>query len=523
MRLDEYRTRPAWPIYEQLLIDQGWAPCWTPEVEALVVATSIACPDCRQLPAYIGMRKATLALAFLVCGSHARAGHGSGRAPLEHARVVSVLHNPHYAGAYFFGRTHSRPGPDARVVTTQRAREQWLVFIPGAHPGYIDWETFEANQARLAANVRSPGVDRSAGPAREGTALLQGLAICARCGRRMRVGYHLRGGVERPTYLCSFDSQQKGAPLCQSIPGSAVDSAVAELALDALTPLALEAALSVQAEIQSRAAEADALRRRHVEAARYRADLARRRYLGVDPANRLVADTLEADWNEALATLNDAQEGYERASAAAGASLSDEQIARVRALAGDVPALWSNPATPPRERKRIIRLLIDDVTLNKTDAVHVHVRFRGGQTASLSLPLPVPYYELHRTPADTLALVNRLLDDHTDGEVAEMLNRDGHRSGTGVSFDVKKVVGLRRTHGLPTHAERLRAKGLVSRSEVAAAFGVSASTISKWRARDLLVAYRANDHNDMLYELPAGADPAKLGRSLSRLRTSSRR
>jgi hypothetical protein len=227
-----------------------------------------------------------------------------------------------------------------------------------------------------------------------------------------------------------------------------------------------------------------------------------------------VADTLEADWNETLAALNDAQDHYERARAAAGASLSDDQIARVRALAGDVPALWSNPATPQRERKRIIRLLIDDVTLNKTDAVHIHIRFRGGQTTNLSLPLPLPAYELRRTPADTLVLIDRLLDDHTDGEVAEVLNRDGHRTGTGRTFDAKKIIGLRRSNGLASHAERLRSKGLLSRAEVAAAFGVSGSTISKWHARGLLVAYRANDHNDLLYEL--GADPATLDRRFRR-------
>ena len=170
---------------------------------------------------------------------------------------------------------------------------------------------------------------------------------------------------------------------CQTIPGAVVDAAVASLLLEALTPHALEVALTVQAELDTRAAEADALRRGHVERARQRADLARRRYLAVDPDNRLVADSLEADWNDALRALQTAREDYDRASAAATATLTDELKNRIRTLATDFPALWSNPHTPQRDRKRMVRLLVDDVTLHKTDRIHLHVRLRGGQTTSL--------------------------------------------------------------------------------------------------------------------------------------------
>jgi hypothetical protein len=324
----------------------------------------------------------------------------------------------------------------------------------------------------------------------------------------MRVAYHLRQGVERPDYICNADSLAKASARCQGVQGSVVDQAVAEIVLQTLTPLALEAALSVQAELETRAGEADALRRSHVERARHQADFARRRYLGVDPANRLVADSLETDWNNALLALNDAQDDYERASTAASTTLSDEQAAQVRALASDFPALWSNPATPQRERKRMIRLLIDDVTLHKTDVINVHIRFRGGQTRSLSLPVPPRASKLYKTNADTLSLVDRLLDDHTDGEVADALNQAGHRSGRGGAFSTQKIIGLRRDNGLASHRERLRSKGLLTRAETAAALGVHIATVTRWHANGLLVAYKANDHNDLLYELPSGIDPA---------------
>jgi hypothetical protein len=326
----------------------------------------------------------------------------------------------------------------------------------------------------------------------------------------MTVAYHLRYGIEHPDYQCMNDAIKRGAVRCQNVPGSVVDHAVAQLVLATLTPLALEAALSVQAELETRADEADALRRSHVERARHHADLARRRYLAVDPDNRLVADTLEADWNHALRALREAQDDYERATTAASTALSDEQKARVRALASDFPALWSDPATPQRERKRMIRLLIDDVTLNKTDVIDVHIRFRGGQTCSLSLPIPLRSWQLHQTNAGTLALVDRLLDDHTDAEVAEVLNQAGHRSGRDATFSSRKIIGLRRDHGFASHRERLRSKGLLTLVETAAMLGVHTQTVTKWQANGLLVAYKANDKNELLYEPPTGIDPVAL-------------
>ena len=431
--------------------------------------------------------------------------------PLKHWRVLRTLHNPRYAGAFAYGRRRERVGANGKKTFDTLPRDQWVALIPDAHPGYIDWAQYETNQKLLLGNAQAHGRERSAGPAREGPALLQGLAVCGRCGQRMTVRYHTRRGVEVPDYQCVRTSIDDGGRRCQAIPGADVDTAIGQLLLDTLTPLALEVALTVQAELDTRAAEADTLRRQHVERARHRADLARRRYLAVDPDNRLVADSLEADWNDALRALQTAHDDYQNTSAQAGA-LTDEQRARVHALAADFPALWGDPTTPQRERKRMVRLLIDDVTLVKADRIHLHIRFRGGQTESLTIPIPPQAWQARQTHPDTLAALNRLLDQHTDAQTADLLNAAGHRSGEGKPFTARIVLDLRSSNNLPSHADRLRAQGLLSIGQIAERLGVHRSTIKAWHRAGLLPSHKANDKNERLYEPPDPGDPRLLAR-----------
>ncbi|MGH2903054.1 MAG: recombinase family protein, partial [Solirubrobacteraceae bacterium] len=271
---------------------------------------------------------------------------------LNHWRVLRTLHNPRYAGAFVYGQRRTRKTPDGRTTTRQVPREQWTALIPDSHPGYLSFEQFEHNQKLLAANAYAHGSDRAAGPAREGPALLQGLAVCGRCGGRMTVRYHQRRDTLIPDYNCVKDNIQRHGPACLRLPGEGIDHAIEQLLLDTVTPLALEVALTVQAELEARAQDADQLRRSHVDRARQHAELARRRYLAVDPDNRLVADTLEADWNHTLRALQAAQDEYDRQTAAANAALDDHRKAQIRQLATDFPKLWTDPATPARERKR---------------------------------------------------------------------------------------------------------------------------------------------------------------------------
>jgi hypothetical protein len=300
---------------------------------------------------------------------------------------------------------------------------------------------------------------------------------------------------------------QTASDKCQVIPGAGIDSTISQLLIDTVTPLALEVALNVQAELEARADEADQLRRSHVDRARQRAELARRRYLAVDPDNRLVADTLEADWNDALRAVQDAQDEYERQTAAAKTTLTEQHKQRIRQLASDFPKLWNDPTTPARERKRITRLLIDDVTLTKTDHVHLGVRFRGGQTTTLTIPNALNSWQTRQTPSDTLAEIDRLLNDHTDGETVKQLNQLGLHSGMKRPFTRAMICKLRTTHNLPSHSERLRARGMLTQQEIADQLGVHSNTIHAWRRAGLLTAHKANDKNDWVYEPPEPGDP----------------
>ena len=284
----------------------------------------------------------------------------------------------------------------------------------------------------------------------------------------MTVRYHHRGGQTVPEYLCQNEAINTATSgRCQTIPGAGVDRALAALLLDTLTPVTLEVALSVAAELDQRAEEADKLRRTHVERARYQAELARRRYLAVDPDNRLVANTLEADWNEKLRSLAQAQDDYERARANGNGRLSDEQRAKVMALASDFPRLWNDPATPQRERKRMVRLLVEDVTLARDQEITAHARLKGGQTHTLTVPLPPPVWQARQTNPDTFKLVDQLLDDHTDAQTAELVNQAGRRTGTGQPFTALSIIRLRQDHRLSSHRERLRARGLLTVAETA--------------------------------------------------------
>jgi DNA invertase Pin-like site-specific DNA recombinase len=436
--------------------------------------------------------------------------------PLAHHTVLRILHNPRYAGAFTYGRRRDRVLPGGKHASVKLPRDQWISFIPGAHPGYITLDQYEANAARLAANAAARGPDRAAGPPREGNALLQDIITCGKCGTRMTVRYHRRRGTDWPDYLCQRDGIENARPICTAIPGASLDQAAGQLLLDSLTPLAVEAALTVTAELQQRAAEADAIRAAHVERARYHADLGRRRYLAVDPANRLVADALEADWNTALRALNDAQAVYDKAREQHADTLTPVQKDKIARLVTDLPAIWNDPATPMRERKRITRLLLTDITVTRTsDTITAHVRLRGGQHRTLTLPVPKTGPEARRTPPEILTAINDLLDQHTSGETADILNQRSLHSGTGEPFSRLIIDHIIRAYRIPTRRHRPRSQGLLTLAETAAAHGVHPHTIKAWRRAGIVSAQRYNDKGEYLYQPPDPDNPPdrpKIGR-----------
>jgi len=427
--------------------------------------------------------------------------------PLKHWRVLSILHNPCYAGAFCYGRRQATHTPGGKTGQRLLPRGQWDTLIEDHHPGYITFAQWEANTEALAANAQSRGEDRRTGPAREGPALLQGLVICARCGRRMTVGYRQYRNQLFPDYRCMTSAIQDGARVCQRIPGHTIDQAVETLLLGRLTPLAIEASLAVTDEITAQAREADRLRAGHVTRAEHRADLARRRYLAVDPDNRLVADSLEADWNTALREAREARDQYERARAAAE-PVETTTRARLATLAADVHALWHDPNTEQRERKRIARLLITDVTLDKTEQITAHVRLTGGQIHTLTLDKPLVGGKAWQTHPDTVALIDELLDHHTHRQIAQILNERGITSGKGRPFHELMVRDIRDRYQLKHRYQRLREQGLLSFAEYAAAAGTSEQTVKVWRRNGLIEGVPYNEKNGYLFHPPGPDAPA---------------
>jgi DNA invertase Pin-like site-specific DNA recombinase len=427
--------------------------------------------------------------------------------PLSLGRVASILHNPWYAGVYAFGRTRCRKQPDGRIRHDHLPPSEWLAFIRDAHPGYISWEEYLCNQQRLQASSKALHFDRSQSPPREGPALLQGRALCGLCGSRMHIRYGQRRGKRIVNYVCVGRGRLFGDPLCQSIVGTRIDAAIGELLVEAVTPMALEMTLTVQQELARRVDEADRLRHRQVERAQYEADLARQRFMHVDPKNRLVADSLEADWNAKLRSVDEARGEYERMRAADRFVVDDEGRRRILALAADFPAMWRSPTTPDRERKRMLALLIEDVTLTKQRQVTVAVRFRGGATSTLTLPRPLSASQLRATHPDVRRQIDTLLDQYTDAQVAHILNQHGSRTGAGEAFDPVSVQWVRTATRLPSLKERLLAAGMLTTKQLCAKLGVERTTISRWRTDGLLDARLCNDRGEWLYWLPKQVPP----------------
>ena len=424
---------------------------------------------------------------------------------LTHAVVLATLHNPRYAGTFCFGRTRTWTDAQGKWHCDRVPRDQWRFVQKDAHPGYLSWEQYEANQARLLANQQAHGGGerKAGGAAREGPALLQGLVLCGKCGRPMTLRYHQRGGRLTPDYVCAKTAVEQSEPVCQSIPGGGVDEAVGKLLVQSVTPLALEVALKVQEELQTRLDEADRLRQQHVQRAQYEADQARLRYMRVDPNNRLVADTLETQWNDKLRLLAQAKEECEKQRQLDAQRLTAEQKTQVLALASDFPRMWNDPRTPDRDRKRMARLLLEDVTLRREQEVIVQVRFKGGATRELRLPLPKPSWALRRTNSEVVAAIDQLLGDHTTTEVAQRLNQREWRSGWGCLFTQRMVIRLAKDYHLATRDTRLRARGLLTPQEMGELIDSKPGLVDYWREQGLLEGVRRNEKNEYYYERPS--------------------
>jgi DNA invertase Pin-like site-specific DNA recombinase len=414
-----------------------------------------------------------------------------------HSRILNVLRNPRYAGAYAYGRSQSQRG-----VQRGLPREQWKVLIREAHAGYITWEQYEANLQVLLDN--SPTDDDKGQPRLrpgEGPALLQGVVICGRCGRRMTVRYEQRRGGLFPDYSCASDRIQHSEPICQRLPGAGVDRAVAELLVAAVTPQAVQAALEVFEDLRRRQDEAEALYRCQIERAEHEAQLAQRQFLLTHPENRLVVDTLEKRWNERLAALKAAQDSLANWQQKQTVTLNHDGRQRILTLAQDFGAVWRHSNTSDRDRKRMLRLLIEDVTLTRQTDIRVQVRWRGGATSELHVPIPLNFFEARRTPADLAAYVAGLVESHDDTQTAEILNREHRTTGAGQAFTSQAVRRVRCLKGIPSYQQHLRRNGWLTVAELRQRWGLVPQTVTRMRRRGMLQGIQG-DRRQWLYQPP---------------------
>jgi hypothetical protein len=377
---------------------------------------------------------------------------------LNHGRVLGLLRNPAYTGAYVFGRYRScknfSPTGQMHHAVRPMPLAEWQVNLPDQHAGYITWEEYLANQRRLVQNQTNgcPGATGSA--AREGPALLQGLLVCGQCGRRLSPRYAGQDG-SIVWYECNWRRRELAGKSCCSVRGDLLDEAVAQRILSALVPAQVEIALAAMAELEQRDQALDHQWQLKIQRAEYEGQLAQRRFEEVDPANRLVAATLEQRWEHALQELEELRQQHRQYQEKQTPPLSPEQQAQVRLLAGDLPQLWQAATTTAKDRKRILRLLLKDITLEKRPATHqaiLHLRWEGGVTEDLVVELPLKAADRWRYPEALVSKVRQLAQRQTDSQIALVLNQEGLRSAKGRAFTASMVAWIRGKHRIPAPA-----------------------------------------------------------------------
>ena len=417
---------------------------------------------------------------------------------LTHSRVLGILKNPSYAGMYVFGRYQYRvqisAQGDVRKQMQAVAMPDWRVRLSHHHEGYITEEEFFANLERLQKNCTHGEETMLSGPAREGLALLQGLLLCGRCGRALTVRYTGNGGI-CPTYLCNRLRREGLAKKdCMSFRCDVLDPVITEEVFKALQPAELELALGALRELETRDQTIMRQWQMRLQRAEYEAALAERRYQEVDPSNRLVAGTLERRWNDALLQVQDLKRRAAEFQQQQARVATPEQKEKVLALARDLPRLWHAPTTQPRDRKRMLRLLIKDITVEKSAApkqLLVHIRWQGGACSERVVQLPPNIADRLRYPAAVVERVRELAQGLPDAEIAAQLNRDGHTSAKGGHYTTQIIRWIRWRHQIPPAP--LKNPEELTVQQVAQKLGVRTGVVYYWIEHRLITARRLND------------------------------
>ena len=413
-------------------------------------------------------------------------------AEASYPAVHDFLTNPAYAGAFVFGRTRTEKHVDAagKVISRERLlpQDQWEVLIPGHHPGYLGWDAYQDNQARLRANYKAPRGD-GGGAARQGAALLSGLVRCGKCGRMMQVGYSGHGG-DAPRYVCGRGTQLYGTPPCQSTGGVHLHKAVLGQLFQVLQPASLEATAHAMADAEQRHREQVAAFETALERARFEAGRAMRKHDEVEPGNRLVARTLEARLEERLAAVHRAEAALAAARARHPVQLTGDELAWLKRAGADVRAVFDAPATTNSQRKQLIRAVISEITLTidrQRRTCDVLIAWQGTAITAVTAALPRRGAGAITTGEDTVDLVRRLAAQYNDTMIAQILGRQQRRTATGLAWTRDRVSSLRRSHGIPhspvpdPNVSGDREDGVMaSVPQAAQLLGVDKTTIYRW-------------------------------------------
>lgn len=421
--------------------------------------------------------------------------------PVRHGTILQMLHNPTYAGAYVFGRREEHMalvnGQLRRRRLNRIPQQEWKVCLRDHHPAYISWEEYLANQKKLHENRSNSRLPDQRGASRQGPALLQGLVLCGRCGHRMQTRYH--GPRRRAYYECRSPTPSGGdKSFCWMVAAAAIDEAVARLFLKVTQPPEVELSLAVAREVERQAGEVNRQWRLRLERARYEARLAERRYKAIDPDNRVVARTLEREWNDRLRELEEAEREHQEVLQREKLELTDKDRAKILALAKDLSRVWHAKSTTNAERKNLLRILVREVALSPIEVPERRTRIQvAWQTAAVS-DFTIERrtrFDARKTSAEAVECICKLFDEKkTDGEIAAELNRRGLRSGANHPWDEKAVSWVRWRHGLhrlpvPAQAGRQpsrRADGLYSVQGVAARFKVTRWIVYYWMEKGWL-------------------------------------
>lgn len=407
---------------------------------------------------------------------------------LTHSRVLGILYNPSYAGAYVYGRYRDQKRVDPQGLfihhTVRLPKEQWEVFLPNHHPSYITWEKYEENLNQLQNNRTN--LERS-GPAREGIALLQGLVLCGKCGRRMSVRYTGNGGIA-PVYECKGRWEYGTRATCTTVPAMVIDEAITNRLMQVIQPVELDLSIQVMDRLLKGKDDANKGWKLSLERAKYEADRAERQYQQVEPENRLVARNLEARWNEKLAELARIEDEYEKHRSQQNWIPTEQDKAQILALAKELPRIWSATTTTAKDRKRILRMLIEDVTIfaePRQPGISLGLRWRNQSHEEIYAKKPLPLAMARKHTSETIALVRELSVTMTDNQIADYLNESSWHTPEGKLFTVDSIKWIRYSHKIQgLSAQR---KGL-SVKEVAERFNVEPGVVYYWLNHGILDA-----------------------------------